>query len=200
MVATFSTATTNYFAGSTRTMARVLIWITARSRSTGAYESIGLWNGDDHQDFTINGETRTYYAAGSLISVDPIISEIGLKIRQQRLVLSPLAPEVQTAVNAYDARHAPVEIHRALFDPDTHALIDEPHRRFKGFISKQPVTTPAKGGTATIELTLASAARSLTATLSRKRSDQTLKARSPGDGLRRYADVAGTIETKWGVK
>ncbi|RWR24937.1 hypothetical protein D2T29_22490 [Sinirhodobacter populi] len=200
MPTNFSPATANYFATKTRIRARVLFWVRAINRETGAPETMGLWNGDDHRDFVIGGETRTYYAAGSLLSIDPITSQIGLKVRQHRVVLSPLAPEVQQLIRGYEPRFAPVEIHRALFDPDSHALIDEPHRRFKGYIDKIAFKTGPKGEKVTVELTLASAARALTVPLSRKRSDETLRARSPNDGFRRYADVAGTITVKWGQK
>ncbi len=200
MPTNFSTATSAYLANNTRIRARVLFWVRAINRLTGSPETMGLWNGADHREFVIGGETRLYYGAGGLLSVDAITSVTGVKVRQQRISLSPLAPEVQMLIRGYEARFAPVEIHRALFDPDTHQLIDTPHRRFKGYIDKVSLKTGPKGEKVTVELTLASAARALTIPLSRKRSHETLQARSPGDGLRRYADVSGTITTKWGQK
>lgn len=199
MATTFSPATAAYFTSQTRMHARVLFWVRALNRSTGAIETVGLWNGDDHREFTIAGETRTYYGSGGLLSVDPITSQTGLRVRSHRLTLSPLATEVQTLIRGYDARFAPVELHRALFDPDTHNLIDEPHRRFRGYIDKVQFKTGPKGGTVTVELTLASSARALTVPLSRHRSNETLRARAPGDGFRKYSDVAGVITTPWGT-
>lgn len=133
MATNFASATAAYFATQTRIRARVLVWMQALDRETGQVETMGLWNGADHRVFTIRGEERTYYGAGGLIAVDPITSRTGLNVRMQRLVFSPLAPEVEQLIRGYDARFAPVEIHRALFDPDSHALVDEPHRRFKGW-------------------------------------------------------------------
>lgn len=198
MATAFSPATASHFATSTRMHARALLWIRALNRDTGLPETIGLWNGADHRVFSIAGEDRTYYGAGSLLSVGQITSQIGLKVRTHRVTLSPLAPEVQMLIRGYEPRFAPVEIHRALFDPNSEALIDAPHRRFKGYIDKVAFKTGPKGEKVTVELTLASAARALTIPLSRKRSNETLRARSSGDGFRKYADVAGTITVKWG--
>ncbi|MBD3787220.1 MAG: hypothetical protein IE922_09655 [Sphingomonadales bacterium] len=199
MATTFSPATATYFTTQTRMHARVLFWVRALNRMTGALETLGIWNGDDHREFTIAGETRTYYGAGSLLSVDPIVSRTGLEVRRHQMTLSPLSAEVQTLIRGYDARFAPVELHRALFDPDTHNLIDEPHRRFAGYIDKVKLKSGPKGSKVTVELTLASSARALTVALSRKRSAETLRARAPGDGFRKYADVAGVITTPWGT-
>ena len=55
------------------TDARVLLWIEAKNRETGLSEVIGFWSGDDHQDFLIDGEIRTYFGAGQVIDVPPII-------------------------------------------------------------------------------------------------------------------------------
>ena len=200
MATNFAAETAAYFATQTRVRARVLVWIEALNRETGAAETIGLWNGADHRVFTIRGEERTYYGAGGLVAVDPITSRTGLGVRMQRIVFSPLAPEVEQLIRGYDARFAPVEIHRALFDPDTHNLVDEPHRRFRGFLDKiSPFKTGPKGDKVTIELQLASAARALTIPLSRKRSNETLRARAPDDAFRKYTDVSGTITVKWGT-
>ena len=201
MATNFASATAAYFAAQTRIRARVLVWMQALDRETGQVETMGLWNGADHRVFTIRGEERTYYGAGGLIAVDPLTSRTGLNVRMQRLVFSPLAPEVEQLIRGYDARFAPVEIHRALFDPDSHALVDEPHRRFKGYIDKiSPLRTGPKGDKVTVELQLASSARALTIPLSRKRSNESLRARASGDAFRQYADVAGTITVKWGMK
>lgn len=102
------------------------------------------------------------------------------------------------AVRGYDVRHAVVEIHRAVFNPLTLALVAPPHRLFKGYIDKLRFQTGAKGDTSTVDLDVASAARALATPLSRKRSDASLRARSPDDGFRRYASQADAVETLWG--
>jgi hypothetical protein len=196
----YSPATAAYFASRGAFVGHVLVWIRARNRTSGATETIGFWTGDDHREFVIDGLTRTYYAAGALLSVDPIRRQTGVNGRTQRASLSHLAPEVLQALRGYDARQAPVEIHRALFNPDTGALIDEPHVIISGYIDKAPLPVPAKGETGSAKIEIATHARALTRNLGRSRSDATLRARAPGDAFRQYAGLADTVETPWGKK
>ena len=111
---------------------RVLVWIEAKNRATGATETMGLWTGDDHEDFTIGGQVRTYFAAGNVLNVDNIISEIGLNVRMHNITLSAISPEIEQLVRGYDVRLAPVEIHRVVRDLETGNLISAPRQIFKG--------------------------------------------------------------------
>lgn len=181
-------------------VARVLVWIKAKNRSTGLAEPLGLWSGGDHQDFVIGGKARTYFGAGAMIDMDPLTSDIGLTVRRYVLNLSPIVPEVQQIIRGYDPRLAAVQIHVADFDPDTHSLLASPVRVFKGWIDTVHISEPAPDGEASCEVALLSAAQALTRTLPRKRSDQTLRARAPGDAFRKYADISGSVETVWGEK
>jgi hypothetical protein len=194
----YSPATADYFAARGPMLAHVLVWVSARNRATGGTESIGFWTGADHAEFVIGGETRVYYGAGTALSVDPLRLQTGLQVRSQRVQLSQIAAETQLAIRGYDPRHAPVEIHRALFDPLTHALIGEPHLVLRGNIDKAPVRTPSKGETGSIEVEIATAARRLTKPLTRKRSDASLRARAGTDAFRQYASLADKVETPWG--
>jgi hypothetical protein len=178
--------------------AHALVWILARNRGTGQTESIGFWTGDDHAAFVIDGEARTYFGAGAVLNIDPIRRKAGLQVTTQRASLSGITPETQMALRGYDVRHARVEIHRALFDPDTRQLLDAPHRLFRGWIDRLKIKTPAKGEAGVAEVELASAARALTTPSSRKRSDASLRARASGDGFRKYASQADAVETPWG--
>lgn len=194
---TFSPTTAAYFASRAAFVGHVLIWFRAKNRATLATETIGFWTGADHQVFTIDGETRTYYGAGNLLKIDPIRRVAGLKVRTQRVTFSQVSPEAQMAVRGYDIRHAPVEMHRALFDPLSHTLIDTPHVLLRGYVDKAPITTPAKGGAGQIAIEIASAGRALTKPLSRFRSHASMEATRPGDGFRKYASVADVAEVKW---
>lgn len=193
----YGTALAQHFADRKPVRLRSLIWITARNRVTGAAETMGLWNGDDHMNFTIAGQTRTYYAAGSLIGIDDISGAVGIEVRMQAAVLSPLSPEVAQAIRGYDARLAPIEIHRAAFDPDSHALMEEPHRVFSGWIDGIDLTEAADGESAECRVTMSSAARDLTRTLPLRRSDAGYSLRS-GDRIARYADVSAVVPVFWG--
>ena len=194
----YSTATASYFARRSAFLGHVLVWLQARNRDTGAIEEIGFWTGADHAEFTIRGELRTYYGAGSMLGMDPIRRQTGLKVRSQRITFSQVAPELMIAVRGYDPRHAPVEVHRALFDPQSRLLIDEPHMILQGYLDKLKLPTPAKGESANISFEVATAGRALTKPVSRFRSDASLRARAPADGFRKYASLADTVEVKWG--
>lgn len=192
----FSPTARNYLASRRGTVARVLIWIEALNRATGAAETIGLWTGDDHRTFSIGGQPRLYYAGGAVKGLEPIRMQTGLGVVTQRVVLSSIASAVMQAIRGYDARFAPIEIHRALFWPETMDLVEAPHRAFKGYIDQSKFTRPASNAGGKVELTLASAARALTITLADKRSDESLRARAEGDTFRVYASDKG--RTPWG--
>lgn len=176
----------------------VLLWLSARNRDTGATETIGLWTGSDHQEIVIDGQTRTYFGAGNIISMDNLTSRAGLEVRYHRVTVSALSPEVVTALRVYDPRLAPVEIHEWYCDPISENALADPVRVFRGTVMEAPISQPAEGGTAVATITMASAAWSLTRGRTTKRSNAALQARVPGDGFRKYADLGRAVETVWG--
>jgi hypothetical protein len=186
-----------YLAARDGIQARLLIWVRARNRATGAEEALGLWTGDDHQSFLIDGASRLYYGAGGVLGVEPITMQSGIVVRMHRITLAPTAPEVAVAIRGYDARLAPVEIHRAFFAPASGELIEAPHRVFKGWIDAISLPTPEVGGQGAVEVTLASSARALTRPLALKKSDESQRRRSD-DRLRRYTDISGSVDVYWG--
>lgn len=178
---------------------RLLFWAQPKNRTTGALEEVGLWTGSTPREFTIGGEVRTYLGSGAVLQIDRIITGIGLDIRNQRVSLNALFPEVAALMDEYDARRAPVEIHRAFFSTETLDLLDEPHRLFKGFIEKAPETRAETGGTPNVQLTLASTARNLTVALAARQSDANQQQRGK-DRFLRYADISGQIPRAWGER
>ena len=184
-------------------VAHLLVWVWARDRDTGTMETIGFWTGADHQVFTIGGESRTYLSAGSLLSIEPVVGETGVRVRTTRLTFSGASPEFRQAVAQYQTNDARTDFHVADFDAATDALIAEPQRRFKGYIKGIEYPRPAIGtdgapGRAQALVSGQSAARALTRQLPLKRSDEALQARHIGDRLRRYGDVSGSVEVVWG--
>jgi len=192
------TPTTAAALASGAVVARLLVWVEAMNRTTGAPETLGLWTGEDHRTFEIDGTARTYFGAGGLLQVEPVTMQAGLTVRMHRLTLSPLAPEGAELLRGYDPRLAPVEIHRALFDPETMDLLDAPHLVLRGQVDEAPITTPEIGGEASAQLVVAGAARALTRACTLKKSPEALRARAPGDAFRDYAAVAGEVKVWWG--
>lgn len=179
---------------------RMLLWVEARDRTTGSTEAAGFWNGIDDRNFTIEGSSRTYYGAGAILGVEPIVYGVGTSVRMQTITLSHLNEDVENILRGYEVRFAPVELHVAYFDLDSDVLLDEPDRVFRGWIDAMTIHTPEAGGESSATLTLASYSRSLTYPLALKKSDQALRARATGDKFRQYNDVSGAVETFWGEK
>ena len=181
-------------------MFRTLVWITAKDRSTGAPVTFGFWNGDDNQNFTINAVSRLYYGAGNLANPSqPIQYQVGVKPTDYSLTLAPLSDEIVSLLRAYDARLAPIEIHRAMLDPLSNNVISEPLRVFKGQIDEAPLITPEVGGTASCTLRCLSSAINLTRTVVQTKSDTVQQLRS-GDRFRRYIDISGVVQVSWGAE
>lgn len=196
MTRNLSPTARNYLASRKGTVAHILLWIAALNRVTGAVETLGLWTGDDDRPFSINGGARLYHAGGAAKAFEPIRYQTGVGVVTQRIVLSEIVPAVLTAIRGYDPRFAPVQIHRALFWPESGDLVEEPHRLFRGFIDQVKISKPEKGGSGSVELTLQSSARALTLVVPSKRSDASLTERAPEDGFRRYGASKG--KTLWG--
>ncbi|NIZ12911.1 hypothetical protein [Phaeobacter sp. HF9A] len=179
------------------TDARVLLWIRARNRETGLPEVIGFWSGDDHQEFLIDGELRTYFGAGNVIGAPPIIVQPGFMVRNYRLKLPPFTDEVKTLMQTYEPRLAEVELHSCPLDIDTGAPLGTPLRRFKGFLNQAPEERK-KGGVSYTELVMVSHARLLTFGLPLKRSSAELQRRNPADRGREYIDTTAQWTVSWG--
>lgn len=179
---------------------RQLLWITARNRGSGNPESIGIWTGEDVQNFTIGGVARTYYGGGSFISAGDMLSEVGLNVRRLSVSMSPITPEIEQVLRGYDAKMAPVELHLAFFSTETNNLVAPPYRIFKGWIDRFPITTPALNGQGEARLDLVSSARILTNGLALKRSNDSQNRRQSGDAFFRDVSISGQIQTPWGSK
>lgn len=180
-------------------VSRILIWITARDRSTNANATIGFWNGDDHETITVNGVPRLYYAAGNILTVDALTLAAGLDVRTWSITFSYLSDEINTAVRTYDAKHAPVEVHQVFFNPDTGLMLDAPVRIFKGQIAELSFSEGAFGNQSSIKMELESIAIDLTRNSTLKKSDESYKLRS-GDRIFKYADISGAVQVVWGTR
>jgi len=196
----FDAVQLNQFSERRGTHGEILLWVTARNRQTGAFESIGFWTGDDHDQFLIGQEVRTYFGAGSFIDIPPIRAGVGFQVRQHRIKLAPFADEVQQLMRIYEPRLAKVEIHSQPFDIDTGNPLGTPKRMLKGYITKAPEDLGAIGNDSTQEIVVVTSARDLTTSLPLMRSNEELQKRNPNDLFRQYSDVAGDWTVPWGQK
>jgi len=180
-------------------MSRVMWWLSAKNRTTGELEYMGIWTGDDHQTFTINGEPRVYYGAGNLLNVDTLVSEAVLNIRNFNITFSGITPELETALREYDPKFAPVEVHVAFFSPLTGNMVSDPVRMFKGWINKAPINTPPVGGQGTATVQMVGHTRLLTKKTASKRSNENQKKRNGSDTFFKDVSITGSVVTPWGT-
>lgn len=173
-----------------------LIWIFARNRTSGVIEAGGFWTGDDHQVFTISGEQRTYFGAGSVLDVGDIRYAPGLVIEMQSCSLT-ITAKAEQVFQEFDPALQRIEIHKAIFHPVTMALTAEPERRFVGTVDAAPIEDGPRRGIKVIRLTAAPRARDLTARPAVYKSDAALRTHAPDDGFRRYAGQ-GQRDVPWG--
>ncbi len=196
----YGTAIGNHLADLSGVAPRHLVWIEAKNRSTGATETAGFWNGADDRSFTIGGTARTYTGAGTLLQVGGIKGAVGLDVRMHQLGLSGVPQEVLDIIHLYDTRLAPVEVHKVFFDPVKGVTIGDPQRVLKGWVDEMDVPRPVDGQSGAVTLTVASASRALTRTLTTKKSDEAQRRVSATDDFRKFASISGTVGVFWGSK
>ena len=174
---------------------RNAVWIVARNYSTGAPEPLGFWDGEYDLTLTVNGAPRTYVRANSVFTVPTITTQVGIEQRVLRIPIAGISDALVTAVRAYDARLAPIEVHRLVFDPVTGAQLGF-WRAFKGVVDQVTLPRGAVGGESEGEIAAVSSARALSRVLPFKKSDAT-QARRSGDRFRRYVAISGEVNVKW---
>lgn len=205
MTKTFGINTSAALSGARRNglVVRDFVSVQAKDRNTGDMDWLCVWNGKVPVTASIikpsDGSTitRDFQAMGSLLQIQAIPGSMGLEVRTIRVKLSKLPDAVLNIFRTYDARMAPIQIHRGLFDPDTRQLVDPAQCRFDGFINNAPIRTPKAGGEGAIEAECVSFARMMTRKSGKLFSDETLKLRS-GDRFGKYLDEAGAWRVWWG--
>lgn len=182
--------------------ARDMISFTVRNfDGTGAIP-FAFWGDVDPIDIDVldgltgAADTITYSGDGGLVSMDRIPLTSDLSQRTVRVNLSQLNSDVADMIHGHDCRIAPVQIHRALFDPQTNELVGTPVCHFVGKINKAPINTAAINGESDVEVQIVSTTAELTRTNAAKKSDATQQLRS-GDRFRRWNSPA-TVEVWWG--
>lgn len=176
---------------------RHLVWVAARNRETGATETLGLWNGDQSEVITIDGEARTYIAGGSVLGIEDIDYRVGTEERMRTLRLSPINEAVEMAIRGYDPRFAPIEVHEAIYNPATDRFTAQPHRTIRGWIDDLQINRAEVGGESSVDVRVATAMRAGSRYAGVKKSFEHQKRRS-GDAFRRYSDISGSVEVNWG--
>lgn len=193
----YDSATGAYLAARGGIVSKTLVWISARNTATNAVEASGLWSGEEDATFTIGGQPRAYRGAGTVLGFEAVSASPGLAVRTYQIRLSAVAPEVLDLIKGYDTRFAPVEIHRAFFDPGSRALVAEPHRVFRGLINGVDFEEGKAGLEASCTVEIVSETRTLTRGLPLKKSHENQYERG-NDYFRKYGDISGAVPVYWG--
>jgi hypothetical protein len=186
-------------------VARNMLWVTAKNRSTQADESMGFWNDVMFVTASVkDGRTgaivnRDFLGVGMALTIGSIPLTSDITIRSVDIDIPYLDSTVAQLVRGYDVRGAPMQLYRGYFDPATRIMVAPAKARFIGYVDGSPIVTPKEGGEGSITLHCVSTTRELTRTSSEVRSRESQLLRSAGDLF--YADtgVVGEWTLFWGV-
>lgn len=185
-------------------MARSLIWITAKDRITLVAQSIGFWDDLGTANMQVTDAltglavSRNFVGAGALLGVDDIPMTADMAIKEITVVLSQIDANVAQTVRGYDARLAPIQIYRGLFNPTTHVLVAPARCRFVGIVDAIDIADPADKQEGSITLKCVSQLRELTRSNPSMASDEDQKRRSATDRFLRFSNGVGDWDVAWG--
>lgn len=109
-----------------------LVHIVAKRFADGVTEAVSVWTGAEPIALNIDGEVRTYIAAGRGLEVPQIEYSNGLDVRSASLILAGINDLVASLRETYDIDQATIEIHQLA---QTVGLQTLGYRRlFKGFL------------------------------------------------------------------
>lgn len=194
----FDLAQMDQLAERSGTDAHILVLIEPRDRVTGEIVPMGLWTGDDHQTFTVDGETHLFLGAGNVIEVPPIRAGIGLEVRRHRVILPPMTDAAKLALQVYQGAQAKVRVWSQPLDIYTGAPLGIPQRVIKGRLETAPETLGKLGDQSRTELVISSATRPLTFRQPLFKSDAAQRLRDPSDKFREYGGSIADRPIPWG--
>lgn len=185
-------------------VARDFLWLAARNRNNGAPVTEGLWSDVGNVTAEVvnpdNGlpETRVWYGAGSLVSIDDIPLVANLSVQNVTIRMSQVHAEVERIVRDYDCRQARVEIYRGLFNPETRLMVAPAECRFVGFVDKIELKTPSENEEGAVTMTCASHTQEFTRSNPETRSHASQVLRDPNDTFYKDAATVEDWEVWWG--
>ena len=181
---------------------RRAVWFTVKDRSTGADFSEGYWFGTYARELTVfdvdgTPVTRTYYASGSLIELDPLPRTARLQVKRPTLRMSHVNDRIVDLVREYDPRQAEVLISRVLLS-DTGAQVDTALAEFIGRVNTIRINEPKAGEPGSIEAELVSSLQEINRKFSATRSSADQKTRNSGDAFFNDNETAAESDLPWG--
>ena len=183
---------------------RRAVWFTVKNRTTGAPYSEGYWFGTYARELTVfdvdgSTVTRTYYASGSLIELDPLPRTARLQVKRPTLRMSHVNDRVVDLVREYDPRQAAVLVSRVLLD-ETGAQVDTAVAEFIGRVNTLYINEPKAGEPGSIDAQLVSSLQEINRKFSATRSGADQKTRNSADTFFDDAATASEVDLPWGAK
>ncbi|HEY8948445.1 MAG TPA: hypothetical protein VIM56_06135 [Rhizomicrobium sp.] len=191
--------------------ARFLVSVVAKDFDSGEEVAGRFWNDVSVSEIAyIDGDTREtttgdFTGLGDALKVDDILLTSTIEVRTLNITLDGVNDQVRDLIRGYDLRNAPVQVHLAVFDPNTHDLVAAAIPVFMGFVDGNPIEAPAvplEGGAAegSVTWSCVSHSRELTRASAEKASDASQRLRNPDDAFFQDVDVIADWEIQWGLK
>lgn len=176
----------------------VTIW--ARNYTSGDLVAFPFWSDPVPAAFQVANrltgllETRNF-TGGPLEYCAPVQLKSGVRVTNWSFRLNALHPTVLDLLGNHDLHLAEVEYHRVPGSTRSRKPVDNPPRRFFGYVDGAPRPTPAAGGTASVTISCINAiGRDFTTINPRKRAEVARE----GDEQMQYVSVAHAWEIDWG--
>lgn len=176
----------------------VTVW--PRSYDTGEPVAFGFWSDPVPASIEVVNrlsdelETRTYHG-GILGACAPVKLQTGLRIVPWSFTLNPLHPVVLDMLGNHDLHLAEVEYHRVPGSTRSRKPVDNPPRRFFGYVDGAPQPTPEANGTSSLTISCINVVGRDLVTINPTKRAQVAR---EGDKQMQYAGVAASWELDWG--
>lgn len=187
-------------------VARDFISFRVRNRETQVWTDEHIWSDIHTVDATVIDpntgleDVRTFTAAGSLVSISPIVHVSNLQVQTVTIRLNKNSDKVNDIVRYYDCKQGNVEIFRGLFNPDTKLLEVPAFARFAGFIDELTIHRPAGKGEAYSEMKCVSHTQEMTRSNPDTRSQASQVLRRAGDTFFDDSSASPEWEIFWGTE
>lgn len=119
-------------------------YAVVRSFVTGVSEPVGLWQGAETVQLTVDGQARTYLPAGDALQIGVTEVRPGLTVNGQRVTIKGINQTIDDLQRVYDLANAPLDIHDFAFTPGLQFL--GYRQKFRGVIDGDKLTIGDRSG------------------------------------------------------
>lgn len=189
---------------SRRLESRGFVWFVVRDRASGAPVYDGYWSDSGTIDAEVIDPltggivTRQLVGANTLIAISDVALVSTITVQTVTVTLSQCADRVIDLVQRYQCKQGRIEVHRALFDPDTRLQVAPAEPRFVGFIDDIDVVTAAENQDGGVTLRCVSHTQEMTRSNPDTCCDASQRLRDPDDEFCVDMATVGEWRMEWG--